>query len=171
MQLHSTSLLGNWQSLRSCLSNATSVFQFRGEVIIMRSSPPPPHPPIPLPPAPPTNPPQPPHSHNGRCKLLTATVDICPFLEEWVGTEASSGCMDGVWGQAVVSVSARLQALVYDILPSTTAVFSYAIRSRKLSANEQFFCWCSNGSMLVTNYSNKTKRVIYSRQESLHQHK
>ena len=34
---------------------------------------------------------------------------------------------------------ARLQALVYDILPSTTAVFSYAIGSRKLSANEQFF--------------------------------
>ena len=31
------------------------------------------------------------------------------------------------------------QALVYDILPSTTAVFSYVIGSRKLSANEQFF--------------------------------
>ena len=37
------------------------------------------------------------------------------------------------------SVAHRLQALVYDILPSTTAVFSYAIRSRKTSANEQFF--------------------------------
>ena len=33
----------------------------------------------------------------------------------------------------------KLQALVYDILPSTTAVFSYAIGSRKLPANEQFF--------------------------------
>ena len=33
----------------------------------------------------------------------------------------------------------KLQALVYDILPSTTAVFSYAIGSRKLSAIEQFF--------------------------------
>ena len=32
-----------------------------------------------------------------------------------------------------------LQALVYDILPSITAVFSYAIGPRKLSANEQFF--------------------------------
>ena len=32
----------------------------------------------------------------------------------------------------------KLQALVYNILPSTTAVFSYAIGSRKLSANEQF---------------------------------
>ena len=49
----------------------------------------------------------------------------------------------------------KLQALVYDILPSTTAVFSYAIGSRKLSANEQFFCvcccWCSNSSKFVTN--------------------
>ena len=33
----------------------------------------------------------------------------------------------------------KLQALVYDILPSTIAIFSYAIGSRKLSANEQFF--------------------------------
>ena len=33
----------------------------------------------------------------------------------------------------------KLQALVYNILPSTTAVFSYAIGSRKLSANEQCF--------------------------------
>ena len=33
----------------------------------------------------------------------------------------------------------KLQALVYDILPSTTAVFSYATGSRTLSANEQFW--------------------------------
>ena len=33
----------------------------------------------------------------------------------------------------------KLQALVYDILPSTTAVFNYAIGPRKLSADEQFF--------------------------------
>ena len=38
----------------------------------------------------------------------------------------------GVW------LCPKLQALVYDILPSTTAVFSYAIGSRKLSANEHF---------------------------------
>ena len=37
-----------------------------------------------------------------------------------------------------IMVWLKLQALVYDILPSTTAVFSYAIGSRKLSANEQF---------------------------------
>ena len=38
-----------------------------------------------------------------------------------------------------VCACVKLQAPVYDILPSTTAVFSYAIGSRKLSANEQFF--------------------------------
>ena len=38
-----------------------------------------------------------------------------------------------------MTVRTKLQALVYDILPLTTAVFSYAIGSRKLSANEQFF--------------------------------
>ena len=37
------------------------------------------------------------------------------------------------------SCDLKLQTLVYDILPSTTAVFSYAIGPRKLSANEQFF--------------------------------
>ena len=47
-----------------------------------------------------------------------------------------------------LTVHPKLQALVYDTLPSTTAVFSYAIRSRKLSANEQFFCWCSNLSLI-----------------------
>ena len=39
----------------------------------------------------------------------------------------------------------KLQALVYDILPSTIAVFSYAIGSRKLSAMSRFlgvlFCF------------------------------
>ena len=41
--------------------------------------------------------------------------------------------------RATGSLGHKLQALVYDILPSTTAVFSYAIGSRKPSANEQFF--------------------------------
>ena len=42
-------------------------------------------------------------------------------------------------GDVRVRIETTLQALVYDILPSTTAVFSDAIGSRKLSANEQFF--------------------------------
>ena len=43
------------------------------------------------------------------------------------------------WCEAEDTVLIKLQTLVYDILPSTTAVFSYVIGSRKLSANEQFF--------------------------------
>ena len=50
---------------------------------------------------------------------------------------------DTQWDQGQIWKGTRqghkLHALVYDILPSTTAVFSYAIGSRKLSANEQFF--------------------------------
>ena len=46
---------------------------------------------------------------------------------------------DAVNALRKVWVQIKLQALVYNILPSTTAVFSYAIGSRKLSANEQFF--------------------------------
>ena len=39
----------------------------------------------------------------------------------------------------------KLQALVYDILPPTTAITDYATCLEKLSANEQ----CSNGSTFV----------------------
>ena len=50
-------------------------------------------------------------------------------------------CHPAVWEFRQISVTnvGKPQALVYDILPSTTAVFSYVIGSRKLSANEQFF--------------------------------
>ena len=65
----------------------------------------------------------------------------------------------------------KLQALVYDILPSTTAVFSYATGSRKLSANEQFFVGAQTVVSLLQTTQIKTRRVIYSRQHSLHQHK
>ena len=51
-----------------------------------------------------------------------------------------------VASSSTVLLVPKLQALVYDILPSTTAVFSYATGSRKLSANEQFFCCCSDSS-------------------------
>ena len=47
--------------------------------------------------------------------------------------------MRRVCDKPVLKPETRFQALVYDILPSTTAVFSYAIGSRKLSVKEQFF--------------------------------
>ena len=67
------------------------------------------------------------------------------------------------------TLRAKLQALVYDILPSTTAVFSYALGSRKLSANEQFFRWCSSTSEFVTNNSNYIRRLFYNWPCSLRQ--
>ena len=57
----------------------------------------------------------------------------------------------------------RYQGKQLGLEEETTAVFCYAIGSRKLSANEQFFCWCLNRSKFVTNSSNKRRRVIYSR--------
>ena len=58
------------------------------------------------------------------------------FLEEGQCRKA----MLGVWAGHTLR-RAKLQALVYDIRPpsTTTAVFSYAIGSKKLSANELFF--------------------------------
>ena len=43
-----------------------------------------------------------------------------------------------VRNQRLMTGNPKLRALVYDILPSTAAVFSYVIGSRKLSAKEQF---------------------------------
>ena len=45
----------------------------------------------------------------------------------------------GGWWGVGVGGGGKLQALVYDSLPSTTAIFSNTIGSRKLSAKEQFF--------------------------------
>ena len=49
----------------------------------------------------------------------------------------------------------KLQALVYDILPSTTAVFSYAIGSRKLSANEKLFVGAQTVVIVLQTTQNK----------------
>ena len=63
----------------------------------------------------------------------------------------------GVWGWL------KLQALLYDIFPSTTAVFSYAIGLRKLSANEQFFVGAQTVVIkFVTDYSNYIRRLFYN---------
>ena len=87
------------------------------------------------------------------------------FISAQLSTDAVSA-LRKVW------VLIKLQALVYDILPSTTAVFSYATGSRKLSANEQFFVGAQTVvSLLQTTQIKPARRVIYSRQQSLHQHK
>ena len=77
--------------------------------------------------------------------------------------------------------------MVYDSLPSTTAVFSYAIGPRKLSANEQFFVGAGTVVSLlqttqiisdvcfITDHvayasSNKTQNRFESRQNSFLSH-
>ena len=55
----------------------------------------------------------------------------------------------------------KLKALVYDILPSTTAVFSYAIGSRKLSANVQCFVGAQTVFIAANKvYTNTNKTTI-----------
>ena len=49
----------------------------------------------------------------------------------------------------------------YDILPSTTAVFSYATGPRKLSANEQFFVGAET-SKFITNKSDYIRHLFYN---------
>ena len=50
----------------------------------------------------------------------------------------------------------KLQTLVYDILPSTAAVFSYTIGSRKLLANKQFFV----GAQTVVSFLQTTQIIL-----------
>ena len=49
----------------------------------------------------------------------------------------------------------QLQALVYDILPSTTAIFRYVRGSWKLSANEQFFVGAQTVEICYKQLKNK----------------
>ena len=62
----------------------------------------------------------------------------------------------------------KLQALVYDIRPSTTAVFSYAIGSRKLSAYEQFFVGAQTAvsllqtTQIISDLCFNTDYVVYA---------
>ena len=70
----------------------------------------------------------------------------------WEASHRRTLLASSAWHE-ISTPNGKLQALVYDILPSTTAVFSHAIGSRKLSANEQFFCcccWCPVVSLLHT---------------------
>ena len=67
--------------------------------------------------------------------------------------------------------SSKLHALVYDILPSNTAVFSYAIGPRKLSANEQFFVGAQTVVSLLQATQIKQGVSFIALQQSLHQHK
>ena len=56
-----------------------------------------------------------------------------------------------------MAFTCKLQALVYDILPSTTAVFSYAMGSRNVLANEQVFVVVLVGAQTVVSLLQTTQ--------------
>ena len=65
---------------------------------------------------------------------------VAPLKGHSVFISAPQLSSDAVSALRKVWVLIKLQALIYNILPSTTAVpLSYGIGSRQLSANEQFF--------------------------------
>ena len=69
--------------------------------------------------------------HSGRGLRLTHCIHaLLPSVGQWVIL---------FWAHQHNAPPSGLQALIYDILPWTTVVVSYAIGPRKLSANEQFF--------------------------------
>ena len=65
--------------------------------------------------------------------FLLATGGWCAMGWGWGGIIS-----DVYWVQRYI-LKAKLQALVYDILPSTTGIFNPTIGSGKQSANKQFF--------------------------------
>ena len=72
--------------------------------------------------------------HVWTCHKVTSHFALCPLKQGGL-----VGTVTGGKGGKRVKAWPKPQALVYDILPSTTALFSYAIGSTKLSANKQFF--------------------------------
>ena len=64
---------------------------------------------------------------------ISGVTNYCRVLRKGAG-KRGSGC----GGEKRVPQTPST-GLIYDILPSTTAVFSYSIGPRKLSANEQLF--------------------------------
>ena len=68
---------------------------------------------------------------------------------------------DTWWGAHAVHTSVgrvqpKLQALVYDILPSTIAVFSYAIGSKKTQLTSSFFVGALKPVLNWANVSSRT---------------
>ena len=83
------------------------------------------------------------------------------------GRKGGNGGEEGVGGEEA-RYWCKLQALVYDILPSTNAVFSYTIGPRKMSANEQFFVGAQTvvsllqTTQIISDICFKTNHVAYT---------
>ena len=89
----------------------------------------------------------------------------------WRGQNAESRFQYVVQWLGHSIASAKLQALVYDILPSTTAVFCYAIGSRKLSANEQFLVGAAQTVVSLLQTTQIKQGVSFIAANKVHKHK
>ena len=113
-------------------------------------------------------------SRERRIALYKHTPYVCGFywtvLRHWsqLVPNMSNGINSSInrvyvhaWTLCCFYTLVNLQALVYDTLPSTTAVFSYVIESRKMSANEQFFVGAQIlVSLLQTTLTKKFKKGV-----------
>ena len=104
------------------------------------------------------------HSLLWMCHAHCSVVYLCDCLQLFTPSHSHHSACDAL---SLQIPGTKLQALVYDILPSTTAVFSYAIGSRKLSANQQFFVGAQTVVSLLQ--TTQIKQGIYSHQQSLQQ--
>ena len=72
----------------------------------------------------------------------------------------------------VLFLGDKLQALVYHILPPTTAIIDYAIGLEKLPATGQVYLLVlRNGNKLVTDNSDCIKCFFYNHSRCSHQYK
>ena len=71
-------------------------------------------------------------------------------------------CMLGCYVASIVLSVPKFQVLVYNMLPSTTVIFSYATGSRKLSANKQFFVGAQTAVSLLQTTQIMTDHVVYT---------
>ena len=65
--------------------------------------------------------------------------------------------------------TSKLQTLVYDIIPPTTAINGYVIGLPKLSANSHIFSWWSNGSKFITTETTQTTPGRLSHEKAITQ--
>ena len=99
---------------------------------------------------------------SGKCQSIKRTACMLNFIyivqSKWYLRLKIS-----VQGPFKISADVKQHVLlVYDILPSTTAVFSYVChRSQKtVSLRAIFSGWCSNSSKFVTNNSDCIRRLF-----------
>ena len=85
------------------------------------------------------------HSHiQAQDKIVKnmPTMSVTTFYSPWMVNKhkfSKGTSQQSDFEHPVNYTATQTQTVLYDILPSTTAVFSYAVGSWKLSANEKFF--------------------------------